>query len=53
MLSYKEVYNLWQIMFDYCCWLRDGGEALYGSLETAMVWQEQLMIMMSETIIRE
>lgn len=47
MLSYSVLFEHWKILFDYCCWVRGGGEALYGDVEVAAAWQEALMVAMT------
>lgn len=43
MVTYKELFENWKIIFDYVCWVRDGGEALYGDISVAEAWCVALM----------
>lgn len=45
---YSALYEQWKILFDYVSWVKDGGEALYGDINTAMAWRDSLMIAMNE-----
>lgn len=36
-------YEHWKIIFDYCCWIRDGGEMLYGDIAVAEAWCASLL----------
>lgn len=46
-LTYEETFEYWKILFDYYCWIRDGGEALYGDITTAEAWCTSLMSAMT------
>lgn len=37
----------WKILFDYCCWVKSGGEALYGDVRVAEAWCTSLMAVMT------
>ena len=42
-MTYKETFEHWKILFDYCCWIKDGGEAFYGDVSIAEAWCVSLM----------
>lgn len=43
MVTNMVVFEQWKILFDYCCWVKDGGEALYGDITIAEAWCNTLL----------
>ena len=55
MMTHKEKYllyfNTWKIIMDYVMWVKNGGEAFYGSSEVAEVWAEHLLLAQNEEMM--
>lgn len=43
MITNMVVFEQWKVLFDYCCWVREGGEALYGDITIAEAWCNTLL----------
>ena len=50
-MSYRDLFESWKILFDYCCWVKNGGEALYGDIRIAETWCASLMAAMTAVTI--
>ena len=51
MLDYKSLFDNWKVLFDYCCWVKGGGEALYGDVKVAEAWCAALMAAMTTAAV--
>ena len=49
-MTYKSLFDNWKILFDYCCWVNGGGEALYGDVKVAEAWCAALMAAMTTMV---